>query len=229
VTDFALAEAFTRHYRYLRRVVIPAGLLDLRAEIPPREVEVIATTASLVIRPDTHRALIPLLIESAREQLYQGGLIAGPEEFPSPYAVEAPLADESLQYFEQGPSFFYRWLPFRYAFAATRLTILLIPLVTLLYPLIRSVQPSFRWVIQRRVYRFYRVLRRLEEQMDASGDAAVLEQIREKLERLGDEIRATHVPASYGARLFALRAHNQLLLGRLEALEKNGNGSRASS
>jgi len=225
VTNFALAEAFTRHYRYLRQVVIPAGLIDLRSEIPPHDVPVIATTAALVIRPGAHRALIPLLIESAREQLYQGGLLASPGEFPSPHWVEAPLADEALLYFERGPSFFYRWLPFRYAFAATRLTILLIPLLTLAYPLVRSAQPTVRWVIQRRIYRFYRVLRRLEARMDASDDAASLARIHEELERLGDQIRHTHVPASYGAKLFALRAHHRILVDRLEALEKRDIGS----
>jgi TRAP transporter TAXI family solute receptor len=225
VTHFALAEAFTRHYRYLARVVIPAGLIDLRSEIPPRDVEVIATTASLVIRPDTHQALIPLLIESAREQLYQGGLLASPAEFPSPHWVEAPLAEEALRYFERGPSFFYRWLPFRYAFAATRLTILLIPLLTLAYPLVRSAQPTVRWVIQRRIYRFYRVLRRLEARMDTSGDAASLARIHEELERVGDEIRHTHVPASYGAKLFALRAHHRILVDRLETLGKRDSDS----
>ena len=40
---------------------------------------------------------------------------------PSAHGVEAPLAEEALQYFERGPSFFYRWLPFQYASAATRL------------------------------------------------------------------------------------------------------------
>jgi hypothetical protein len=139
--------------------------------------------------------------------------------------VEAPLADEARQYFERGPSFFYRWLPFRWAFAATRLTILLIPLLTLLYPLFRSVGPSYRWIIQRRVYRWYYVLRRVEAQMDASGDAASLEQVHTELERVGEEIRSTHVPARYGANLFALRAHHQLLLNRLESLEKRGRGS----
>lgn len=153
VTGFELAEAFTRHYRYLRRVVIPAGLIDLRSEIPPHDVQVIATTASLVIRPGAHRAFIPPLIETAREQLYQGDLLAGPEQFPSPHGVEAPLADEARQYFERGPSFFYRWLPFRYPFAATRLMIVLLPLLTLLYPLLRSAGPTYRWIIQRRVYR----------------------------------------------------------------------------
>ena len=33
------------------------------------------------------------------------------------------------------------------------------------------------------------------------------------------EIRGTHVPARYGANLFALRAHHRLLVGRLASLE----------
>jgi TRAP-type uncharacterized transport system substrate-binding protein len=221
VTDFALAEAFTRHYRYLQRIVIPAGLIDLRSQIPPHDVQVIATTTSLVIRPDAHRALIPLLIESVRGQLYQGGLLAGPAEFPSAHGVEAPLAEEARQYFERGPSFFYRWLPFQYASAATRLTIILIPLLTLLYPLFRMAGPTYSWVIKRRVYRWYRVLERIEEKTDATGDAASLRKIHEELERVGDQIRNTHVPASYRANLFALRVHHQLLVDRLDRLNKS--------
>jgi TRAP-type uncharacterized transport system substrate-binding protein len=218
VADFALAEAFTRHYRYLRRIVIPAGLIDLRSEIPPDDVQVIATTTSLVIRPDAHRALIPLLIESVRGQLYQGDLLAAPKEFPSAQGVEAPLADEALQYFERGPSFYYRWLPFRYASAAARLTIILIPLLTLLYPLVRLAGPTYSWVIQHRVYRWYRVLERIEEKIDAGDKDANLHQIHNELERIGDRIRGTHVPAKYAANLYTLRVHHQLLVDRLKSL-----------
>ena len=224
LANFEQAEAFTRHYRYLRRIVIPAGLIDLPLKIPPLDVSVIATTASLVIRPNTHRALIPLLIESSREQLYEGSLLAAPGEFPSGHGVEAPLADEAFEYFERGPSFFYRWLPFRYAFAVTRLMILLLPLLTLLYPLFSSMRPIYPWIIQRRVYRWYRVLWRIEKQMDTIGDAASLGKIHEELKHVGDEIRGTNIPASYGASLFALRAHRRLLVGRLESLMKAARG-----
>ena len=225
VTEFRSAEAFTRRYRYLRSLVIPAGLVDLRAEVPPNDVRALATTASLVVRPDAHRALAPLLIGGAREVLVQGGPLAAPGEFPSPHGVEAPLAEEALQYFERGPTFFYRWLPFRYAFAATRLTILLIPLLTLLYPLLRSARPAYRWVVERRVYRWYRVLRRVEERMDASEGAEDLAQVHKELDRVGEEIRSTSVPSRYGANLFALRAHHRLLLDRLESLEKTSRGA----
>lgn len=221
VTDFILAEAFTRHYRYLRRIVIPAGLIDLRLEIPPADMQVIATTASLVIQPDAHRAVIPLLIESARAQLHQGGLLARPGEFPSAHGLEAPIADEARQYFERGPSFFYRWLPFRYASAATRLTIILIPLLTLMYPLFRLAGPAYALVNRRRIYRWYQVLDKLEKNIEKSEDAASLQEARKELDRIADRIRHTQVPASYRASLFELRVHHRLLADRLESLEKS--------
>jgi uncharacterized protein len=199
--------------------VIPAGLIDLRKEIPSEEIEVIVTTASLVVRPDIHPALIPLLIESARDQLDQGSLLANAGEFPSAYGVEAPLADEARQYFEQGPSFFYRWLPFRYASAATRFMIILIPLLTLLYPLIRLAGPAYRMVNRGRIYRWYRVLKRIERRMDASADTTSLRQIRKELEHLDSEIRSMHVPSGYSAELFTLPVHQRLLVDRLARME----------
>ena len=225
VKNFEQAEAFTRRYRYLRRIVIPAGLLDLRAEVPPDDVEVMATTASLVTRPDIHRAVIPLLIESAREQLNQGGWLAAPGQFPSPDGVEAPLAQEALHYFERGPNFLYRWLPFRYAYGTTRLLIVLLPLLTLLYPVLRSMGPLYEWVNQRRVYRWYRVLQGVADDMDPSVNAADLKKIEKKLRWVEDKIRRTHVPARFGANLFGLHVHHKLLVERFEELKRSRTGS----
>jgi len=225
VTSFALAEAFSRHYRYLQPIVIPAGLINLRDEIPPNDIELIATTASLVTRPNIHSALIPLLIASAREQLYQGDLLADPEQFPSAHGVEAPLADDALHYFERGPSFFYRWLPYRYAHAATRLSIILLPFLTLLYPLLRSVGPTYRWVNQRRVYRWYRVLERLEKEIDASGKDVNFGRIQKELDKIDKEIRTVNVPPRFVATMIALRDYHRLLVERLEKLRDNGSSS----
>jgi TRAP-type uncharacterized transport system substrate-binding protein len=221
VTDFALAEAFTRHDRFLRRLVIPAGLVDLRYELPPKDLQVLATTASLVIRPDAHKALIPLFIESSRQQLSQGGLLASPGEFPSAHGVEAPLADEALQYFQRGPSFLYRWLPISYASTATRLAIILIPLLTLMYPLFRLAGPAYRWATERRIYRWYRVLGRIERRMDAGDSVASLDPIQEELDLVGEQIRHMHVPNKYASNLYTLRMHHNLLQDRLASLRQS--------
>ena len=98
---------------------------------------------------------------------------------------------------------------------------ILLPLLTLLYPLFRSVGPTYRWVNQRRVSRWYRVLQRLEGEMDTSGDAADLAGIEAELDQVDNEIRGTHVPSRFGANLFALRAHQRLLVERLEKLKSS--------
>jgi hypothetical protein len=162
-----------------------------------------------------------MLIEGTRTQLQQGSLLASPGEFPSAIGVDAPLADEARAYFERGPSFVYRWLPFRWAFSVTRFAVLLVPLLTVLYPLYHSAKPAYSWVIQRRVFRWYRVLRKVERRMDASRDAVTLQKVREDLDRIGAEIRSTVVPARFASSLFALRAHHLQLVGRIEELEES--------
>lgn len=225
VENLRLATAFTRHYRFLRRLVIPAGLLDLDTEIPSEDVEVIAATTSLVIGPHTHHALVPLLIESTQRQLREGSLLAAPGIFPSASGVDAPLAEEAVAYFDRGPPLLYRWLPFRWAYAATRIAVLLIPFVTILYPLFRSVKPAYLWAVERRVYRWYRELKPLERRIDAANDPETLQIIRKELEQTGAEIRATVIPSRYASKLFALRAHHAQLVARLDEAEERVRGS----
>ena len=55
--------------------------------------------------------------------------------------------------------------------------------------------------------------------MDASRDAAALQEVRVDLDCIGEEIRLTLVPARYASSLFALRAHHQQQVSRIENLE----------
>ena len=218
--SFEYAEAWTRRYRYLTRLVIPKGLVDLKRNLPAEDVRVLATTTSVVMRPGVHEGLIKLLIERCQNELARGSLLAAPGTFPSPHGVDAPLHDDAAHYFRHGPSFLHRWFPPRLAHTVTRLTILILPLLTLLYPLFRGVGPLVRWTAQRRVFRWYRVLRALEAEFEATDDAESRALVRAELERVGDEIRHTHVPVRYAADLFHLRRNHRMLVERLERLER---------
>jgi hypothetical protein len=132
--------------------------------------------------------------------------------------VDAPLADDAARYFRRGPSFFYRFLPFRLAHLLTRLMLLILPLLTLLYPLFKSAGPLYRWLVLRRVYRWYRVLRALEAELDQVGDPAEIDQVEADLERVDEEIRATNVPSRFAADLYQLRQHRRLLVERCRNL-----------
>jgi len=216
VRDLKYSEAVTRHFRFLSRLKVPGGLVDIRKGVPKNDLHILATTASLVMRSDTPSGIIPLLIESCRDELSEGDLLAEPGRFPSELGVDAPVHEEAARYFRHGPSFFFRVLPFRVAHLMTRLMLLLIPLLTLLYPLLKSAGPLYRWIFLRRVFFWYRVLRSIESRIDGVDDPAGREDLRRELEEVGEEIRHTQVPSRFAADLFHLRQHHRMLLEQLE-------------
>jgi TRAP-type uncharacterized transport system substrate-binding protein len=65
--DFVQADAYVRRFRYLSKLELPAGSLDLGRNTPPQSITLIAPTVELIARPNLHPALSDLLIEAARE------------------------------------------------------------------------------------------------------------------------------------------------------------------
>ncbi len=55
--DFVQAEAYVRRFRYLSKLELPAGLLDLGRNTPPQSLTLIAPTVELIARPNLHPAL----------------------------------------------------------------------------------------------------------------------------------------------------------------------------
>jgi len=51
--EFAQAEAYARRYGYISPVVLPRGVASLALDVPPRDLQLIAPTTSLVAREDT--------------------------------------------------------------------------------------------------------------------------------------------------------------------------------
>ena len=65
--SFSNASAYERKYNYLEAVNIPAGSIDLLHQIPPKDIELISTTASLVVRKDLHPDLQLALLMTIKE------------------------------------------------------------------------------------------------------------------------------------------------------------------
>ncbi len=102
--NFRRAEAYSRKYRYLTPVTLHEGLLDLDANVPARDVQLLAPTAALVARGDLHPALVPLLLEAASAVHESGGYLESPGDFPSPHRIDFPLSADARRYFARGPS-----------------------------------------------------------------------------------------------------------------------------
>jgi len=217
-----LAPAYARRLPFLSSVTLPEGVLDLKANLPGRDVRMVAAAANIVARGDVHPAVVPLLIEAAEKAHQRGGLISDPGMFPSQRLTEFPMNRAAEYYFENGKSFLYRVLPFWAASMADRMKILLLPLLTLLIPLFRLAPPLYRWRTRSRIYRWYRVLRVVDEHIGDPSKSATLGEEAERLRQLDEEVNSTVVPLSYMEEYYNLRVHIELMRYRLKEAMKTG-------
>jgi len=214
---FQRGDAYAARFGHLNVLHIPRGFVSFERDLPKRDVQLLATTANLVMRKDTHPRLVPLLIEMCRDELVKGSMLAAPGVFPSIDDVDVPPSEVAVRYFRRGPSFLYRYLPFQLAHAVNRMVLLLIPLLTLLYPLVKGAGPLYRWIVNRRIYPWYPVLRDLEHALDAAQSPEERAEIARQFDELDDKVAAIKVPTRFTGEVFELRRHIALVRGKRPA------------
>jgi TRAP transporter TAXI family solute receptor len=205
--SFVRMDAYTRRHRYLTKLTLPEGTIDLSKNRPSSNVALLAPTANLVANEDLHPALVDLLLEAASEVHGGGGLFEQPGAFPSPRFLVFPLSDEARRYFKSGPPFLRRTLPFWAATLIDRLTLMLLPLIAIIIPLMRIMPPIYKWRVRRRVYKWYKELRKLEREIHDGvhdDDAADYDS---DLGRIDSEVRKVKIPWAYAEELYQLRLH----------------------
>jgi hypothetical protein len=211
--EYAHAEAYSRRFPYLVPVVLPRGVVDLSRDVPREDITLIATTTALVSREDTHPALMQLFVQAASRIHGGPGWIARAGEFPNDRPGEYPLAKEAQRFYQGGPPFLQRYLPFWLANLIDRMWVVLLSIVAVLIPLSRVVPPLVEFRIRSRIFRWYRHLRQIENQLE--NKEASREDLLAALDRLEQRAFAVTVPLSYTDELYALRQHIDLVRARM--------------
>ena len=213
--NFIQAEAYARRFRYLSRLELPMGALDLGKNSPAQNLYLIAPTVELIARDSLHPAISDLLIEAAREVHGGATLLQRAGEFPAPLEHGFRISDDATRYYKSGKSFLYRILPFWLASLADRAVVLLVPVIVLLLPGLRLVPTLYRWRVKARIYRWYGALIGLER--DALGNSAP-ERRKEMLKRLDDienGVNNMKMPLAFADQFYVLREHIRFVRDRV--------------
>ena len=213
--NFRRAAAYQRQHPFLSSVTLSEGMLDLKNNVPSRDIVLLAPAANLVTRGDLHDALIPLVLDAATELHHQEGFLAKRGVFPTLSYADYPVNDKARRYFKSGPPLFFRILPFRVVVWLDQMKLVALPLITLLLPLLKFAPPIYRWKIRSSIYRWYRILREIDlklKQADADTDFAD-DVVR--LRELDDELSEVSVPLSYMEEFYNLRLHVAYLLDKV--------------
>lgn len=213
--EFTQAEAYARRYSYLTQVTLARGVVDLARNVPPRDIRLVAATAQLVAREDIHPALVQLFVQAASRIHGAGGWIARAGRFPTPDNVEYPLARDAERFYRNGPPFLQRYMPFWMANLVDRMWVALFSIVAVLIPLARILPPLYNFRVRSRVFRWYRHLRQIEQ--DLADGKLPKSELLERLDKLEARAEGIMVPLSYTDELYALRSYIALVRGKLMA------------
>ena len=220
LSSFRRAAAYEARIPFLRHVEVGEGLLNLAQNTPDRNILTLSPVATLVVNERFHPALTALILQAAREVMHDGTLLDPPGTYPSAEPTTFALSGDASHYYQKGLPLLQRYLPFRIASLADRYIILLIPLLVVLIPLLKAVGPLYRWRIRARIYRWYKHLREIDQQLNAGTLPERLDAEIIQLEKLEDELAKVDVPLSYSSELYELHVHLRYVIERLRTLQQ---------
>jgi hypothetical protein len=219
--NFRQAAGYVRRFRFLTRLDLPEGAMDLARNFPPKPYQLVGPTVELVAREDLHPAVSDLLISAAREVHGGAGMYRDAGMYPSPQERDFPISDDAERYYKSGGQFLYKNLPFWLASLVDRMLVVLVPLLVLIVPATRLAPALYRWRVRSRIYRWYGALMAIERDMLKNPSPEKREELREeihkRLDEIEDAVNAIKTPPSFADQLYVLREHVSMVRRRLEA------------
>jgi TRAP transporter TAXI family solute receptor len=207
LVSFSRADAYQKRLPFLAAVTLHEGVISPGVNLPRKDTQLVAPVGQLVVRKELHPAVQGLLMESSRELFGRGDALSAPGAFPDPKLVDLALSEQAKRYYERGPGFLRRYLPYWAANLVERLAIIALPALTLLLPLVRAAPGLYRWRVRRRIYIWYRDLRALEAAGAAAKSIEEKMSVRLRLDSLLFDVGRISVPLPYTDDLYRLRSH----------------------
>jgi TRAP-type uncharacterized transport system substrate-binding protein len=217
VMSFPMAEAFTRIFPDLNRLVLPHGVVDIDRNIPPVDVQLIATTSKILIRNDLHPEIVQLLLQTMKEVHSGSDIFNRSGEFPSGVDTEYPVAPTAVDFYKNGPSFMQRHLPLWMSVHVQRAIAVLVTGIAIGFPLFRFLPQFYNWVTRRRLFYWYAQLKALEASFETGSNDKHLMEKHAEIERIEDAVSHIRFPLTFSDQVYTLRSHIDIVRRKIAA------------
>ncbi|MBP9491373.1 MAG: TAXI family TRAP transporter solute-binding subunit [Aliarcobacter sp.] len=219
--SFKRAKAYSRKYIFLESNPLYEGTIDLYKNLPFEDVNLLMTTANLIVRDDFSDELIRLILKEIKPLHNKKGLFEIENQFPNIDNLSLEINEDANRYFTYGDTWLEKLFPYWIASNIDRLKILLIPLITLMIPLSKGFFPLYRWSIRSKIYKWYKQIQTIDlASFDAKEDE--LKTLSKTITQLRHEIKAeTKVPLSYMGEYYDLIMHLELVISNINTKIKS--------
>lgn len=135
--SFKNADGLSKRSNSFEPVRLPAGSVSTYPPIPAKDVSLVATTTSVVVKKDMHPdlQLAFLMAMKHMNRTATNLFFARRDEFPSYDDPAVPLSPVAAKFYDYGPPQTMRFLPFWIAGFVDRAWLLLLGLIAVFYPL----------------------------------------------------------------------------------------------
>ena len=218
------ADALTRIFPDLVRLVLPQGVIDLEHNIPPNDVNLIGTTNAVVVREDLHPEIIDLLAKTLVEVHGRAGVFQRAGEFPTQTDAEFAFADGAREFYKNGPSYLNEYLSYWTVSLIKKIIAVILSCAVILVPFSRIVPNLSTWVVRDRMRDLYRRLRAVEAEMQTDLIASQQDALQSDLESIEQSANDLGVPVRHSDLFFELKTHIDLVRQRLTSLRAAPSG-----
>lgn len=203
------AGSLSSQERPLQLLLLPQGVIELRGDIPPRDMTLISLQTHLLIKPRLHPALQRALLLAATEIHEEPTFLQRHGQFPSFRGSDFQLSPIAKAFNHGARPWMETWLPYGKAQWAELLLFALLPILSLTVIILTWIPKLFDWRINAGLNHFYGELKFLENEMHAiaSKNPIALKGLLERLDNIEQKVTAMDLPDEYSERWYTLREH----------------------
>ena len=193
----------------LQPLLLPQGAIEVRGDIPPRDLTLMSLQTHLLVRPGVHPALQREVLDAAVRILERPGFLQRHGQFPSFRNTDFPLSPTARAYDLGERPWLENLLPYRKAQWAALMLYAVLPIVLIAFLLLAWVPRLFDWRINSALHNFYGELKFLEVDIDqALADQPMqLRRLLERLDQIEKQVIGMDLPGEFSERWYTLREH----------------------
>lgn len=217
LANLSKSAAITERNPYLESRLLPHGSLD--TNMPPQDIALLTTSASLLAREDLHPALKRLSIAVAAEVHAGSGIFHRAGDFPSLRRIDFPTSPQTRYAMLHGPSALERALPFWWAQVTERILLVVLPSALLALLFMRLIPAYVRGILEGRINRWYGELKFIENDLrQASPSGLDFTRFVSRLNSIDQAMMNFAAPKDLMTRSFTLHHHIEFVRLRLHGL-----------
>ncbi len=212
IYSFRYAPAYAKKLPFLDTVVIPKGSLDLKTLRPDQDVQMLASTVTLLVESDMHPAIQQLFLLATKKISAEANqFFAKPDFFPAYVDHTIKLSPIAQRYYDHGPPPLDGILPHWLTSYLDRVWLLVVGGFAIIYPLF-NIFPSYRRIHSTMLISdAYEDIQKIENLAAEAHTAAELKSLVDRLDKIDADTRESWISSDEMNKLYTMKSALNLI------------------